>query len=233
MGKIELRKWTFHDKENLMAICNAVNRGYLSNRLPFPYTESDAKWWLDMVEEHDGKDGIFRAVLVDGTIVGNISVEQKSDVYGKDAEIGYLLITEKWSQGIMTEAVGQICNLAFSSLDIIRITGLVYEPNSGSRRVLEKNGFILEGIQMCIRDRDMVASDSQWEQLFEEASSRVKQYADYKGRLDESADTLYACLKFDDEISRETELLYVYSRMRSDQDTADQKYQDMLSLIHI
>ena len=97
-------------------------------------------------EEHDGKDGIFRAVLVDGTIVGNISVEQKSDVYGKDAEIGYLLITEKWSQGIMTEAVGQICNLAFSSLDIIRITGLVYEPNSGSRRVLEKNGFILEGI---------------------------------------------------------------------------------------
>ena len=98
MGKIELRKWTFHDKENLMAICNAVNRGYLSNRLPFPYTESDAKWWLDMVEEHDGKDGIFRAVLVDGTIVGNISVEQKSDVYGKDAESGYLLITEKWSQ---------------------------------------------------------------------------------------------------------------------------------------
>ena len=59
MGKIELRKWTFHDKENLMAICNAVNRSYLSNRLPFPYTESDAKWWLDMVEEHDGKDGIF------------------------------------------------------------------------------------------------------------------------------------------------------------------------------
>ena len=31
---------------------------------------------------------------------------------------------------------------------------------------------------------DMVASDSQWEQLFEEASSKVKQYADYKGRLD-------------------------------------------------
>ena len=114
-----------------MAICNAVNRGYLSNRLPFPYTESDAKWWLDMVEEHDGKDGIFRAVLVDGTIVGNITVEQKSDVYGKDAEIGYLLITEKWSQGNMTEAVGQVCKLAFSSLDISRITGLVYEGNSG------------------------------------------------------------------------------------------------------
>ncbi|MCC2816177.1 GNAT family N-acetyltransferase [Lachnoclostridium pacaense] len=146
MGKIELRKWTVNDKESLMAICNAADRSYLTGRLPFPYTEADADWWLKMVEGHDGKDGIFRSVSVDGMIVGNISVEQKSDVYGKDAEIGYLLITEKWSQGIMTEAVGQICDIAFSSLDIIRITGLVYEPNSGSRRVLEKNGFLLEGI---------------------------------------------------------------------------------------
>lgn len=145
MGKIELRKWTVNDKESLMAICNAADRSYLTGRLPFPYTEADADWWLKMVEGHDGKDGIFRSVSVDGMIVGNISVEQKSDVYGKDAEIGYLLITEKWSQGIMTEAVGQICDIAFSSLDIIRITGLVYEPNRGSRRVLEKNGFLLEG----------------------------------------------------------------------------------------
>ena len=146
MGKIELRKWTVNDKESLMAICNAADRSYLTGRLPFPYTEADADWWLKMVEGHDGKDGIFRSVSVDGMIVGNISVEQKSDVYGKDAEIGYLLITEKWSQGIMTEAVGQICDIAFSSLDIIRITGLVYEPNSGSRRVLEKNGFLLMDI---------------------------------------------------------------------------------------
>ena len=46
----------------------------------------------------------------------------------------------------MTEAARQICELAFASLDIIRITGLVYEPNIASRRVLEKNGFTLEGM---------------------------------------------------------------------------------------
>lgn len=46
----------------------------------------------------------------------------------------------------MTEAARQICRLAFEALDIIRITGLVYEPNIASRRVLEKNGFTLEGI---------------------------------------------------------------------------------------
>ena len=55
-------------------------------------------------------------------------------------------MTENWSKGIMTEAAGQICRIAFEALDIIRITGLVYGPNIASRRVLEKNGFTLEGI---------------------------------------------------------------------------------------
>ena len=46
----------------------------------------------------------------------------------------------------MTEAVRQICETAFRELDIIRITGLVYEPNTASRKVLEKNGFAPEGV---------------------------------------------------------------------------------------
>ena len=100
-----------------------------------------------MVSEHDGKDGVFRAVLADGKVVGNITVEQKTDVYCKDCEIGYLLLTEYWSKGIMTEAVRQICDAAFSELDIVRITGLVYAPNVASQKVLEKNGFVWEGLQ--------------------------------------------------------------------------------------
>jgi len=76
---------------------------------------------------------------------------------------------------------------------------------------------------------DMVPGDSQWEKLFEEASLEVKQYADFRGKLAESPDSLYQCLKFDDEMSRKIELLYVYARMRSDQDTAQQGYQDMFA----
>ena len=143
---IELKKWSLNDKGSLIEICNSVDRTYLANRIPFPYTEDSANWWLNMVQEHEGKDGVFRAITVDRQIVGNISVEQKSDVHGKDAEIGYLLNTENWSKGIMTEAVKQVCTTAFETLDIIRITGLVYKPNIASCRVLEKNQFVLEGI---------------------------------------------------------------------------------------
>ena len=144
---VKLVKWTSALKPELIRICNQVDRSYLSNRLPNPYTEESADWWLGMVSVHDGKDGIFRAVEADGKIVGNISIEQKSDVYCKDGKIGYLLLTDFWSKGIMTEAVRQICAEAFSELDIIRITGLVCGPNVASQRVLEKNGFVREGIQ--------------------------------------------------------------------------------------
>ena len=46
----------------------------------------------------------------------------------------------------MTEAAGLICKEAWRLLDILWITGRVYEPNKASRRVLEKNGFELEGL---------------------------------------------------------------------------------------
>ena len=144
---LELIKWSPALKQELIDICNDVDRTFLSNRLPYPYTEESADWWLGMVSGHDGKDGVFRAISVDGKIVGNISVEQKADVYCKDGEIGYLLLTAYRSKGIMTEAVRQICKISFSELDIIRITGLVYAPNIASRKVLEKNDFVQEGLQ--------------------------------------------------------------------------------------
>ena len=143
----ELLKWSTDIRADLISICNSVDRTYLSDRIPSPYTEADADWWLSMVREHDGVDGLFRAIAVDGSIVGSITIECKPDVYRIDGEIGYMLMTEYWSQGIMTEAVRMICEEAFASLDIARISGKVYTGNEASWRVLEKNGFVREGIQ--------------------------------------------------------------------------------------
>ena len=134
------------DCARMAEICTLLDRSYLSDQLPDPDTEDSAAWWINMALEKEGKEGVFRAILADGTVVGNISVERKQDVYRQDAEIGYFLLTERWSKGIMTEAVRKICQEAFEQLDIIRITGLVYAPNIASRRVLEKNGFELEGV---------------------------------------------------------------------------------------
>ena len=127
--------------------------------MPFPYMGADADWWLDMVRAQDGREGLFRAIVVQGEVVGNISVERMTDVYRCDAQLGYFLETEHWSKGIMTEAVGQMCRLAFACWDIERITAQVCRPNVASCRVLEKNGFALEGTLRRAFQKDELLCD--------------------------------------------------------------------------
>ena len=141
---VDLHKWTFADREALMALCNAVDRTFLSDRLPYPYTKADADWWLGMVAENDGKEGIWRAIVVDWLLVGSISVERMADEQRNVGSISYMILTPFWSQGIGTEAVRKICGMAFQELALERIIGEVFPENLASARVLEKNGFQLE-----------------------------------------------------------------------------------------
>ena len=141
---INLHTWTPADKPALMALCNAVDRTFLSDRLPYPYTEADADWWLGMVAENEGKEGVWRAIVVDEQIVGSISVERMANENRSVGSIGYMILTPFWLQGIGTEAVRQICEIAFRKLMLERIIGEVFPENLASARVLEKNGFRLE-----------------------------------------------------------------------------------------
>ena len=141
---ITLHKWTSSDKKALMALCNAVDRTFLSDRLPNPYTEADADWWLGMIAENEGKEGVWRSIWADGQLVGSISVERKNDGDRAIGEIGYMILTPFWSQGFGTEAVRQISEIAFQELALDQIIGQVFLENVASARVLEKNGFLLE-----------------------------------------------------------------------------------------
>jgi RimJ/RimL family protein N-acetyltransferase len=50
-----------------------------------------------------------------------------------------------WGQGIMTEAVKLVTKYAFEKLGLKRVYANVFWGNKQSARVLEKNGFKLEG----------------------------------------------------------------------------------------
>ena len=138
-------------------MCNAIDRSYLSDRMPYPYTDADADWWLGMVDLNEGSNGLFRAILLDGKIVGSISVERNVD-RRQEGEIGYILLTEYWLKGVATEAVSQMCRLAFRELSLETITAKVYRANIASLRVLEKNGFLLESHGVTTDNRQAMKS---------------------------------------------------------------------------
>ena len=63
------------------------------------------------------------------------------------AEIGYVINPAYYGRGIATEVVGRVIRYGFEKLELERIEGKFMIENDASRRVMEKNGMIFEGVR--------------------------------------------------------------------------------------
>lgn len=63
----------------------------------------------------------------------------------RQAEVGYSLLSDSFGQGYGSEALGALCDFLFGECEFHKLKAQVVEGNHASRRVLEKNGFTLEG----------------------------------------------------------------------------------------
>jgi RimJ/RimL family protein N-acetyltransferase len=144
---ITLRKIRPDDADSLVKYGNneKIARN-LRNVFPSPYTMEDAEEWIRTSTTEDHFRYSF-AVTVDDEYIGMAGLHPKTDVYLRTVELGYWVGEPFWGQGLVSEAVDLLCTLAFTELDIARVEACVYEWNPASARVLEKNGFELEGRQ--------------------------------------------------------------------------------------
>lgn len=86
-----------------------------------------------------------------GELIGNCGIRRASpDAH--EAEIGYELSPDHWGRGYAGEAVAEIVRFGFAELGVHRIFAWLVADNLASARVLEKNGFQLEG---RLRDKEM------------------------------------------------------------------------------
>lgn len=74
---------------------------------------------------------------------------------------------------------------------------------------------------------DIYSTDTDWEKEFSEVKDMLPKLKEYKGKLSESGNTLYALLQYQDEISKKLGKLYTYAHMRYDQDTTNSFYQGL------
>lgn len=142
-----LRPWQSGDAADIVPHANDPSvAGNLRDVFPYPYTLADAEDYIRDCIASDGKGQLCRAIVVDGKAAGSIGVFLGSDVYRRSAELGYWLGRAYWRQGIMSASVRAICGEAFRNWDIVRIYAEPFAHNQASRRVLEKTGFVLEGV---------------------------------------------------------------------------------------
>lgn len=140
-----LRGWKQDDMFPLQRHADNINIArFLFDRFPSPYTLAAAESW---VTRHLGQDPLINfAIDINGIAVGAIGFEFETDIHRKTATFGYWLGQELWGRGIMSEATTLITDHIFKTFDIIRIQANVNSDNPASMRVLEKAGFIKEGI---------------------------------------------------------------------------------------
>ncbi|MGD8668872.1 MAG: oligoendopeptidase F [Desulfobacterales bacterium] len=70
----------------------------------------------------------------------------------------------------------------------------------------------------------LFATDEDWAKWVTEVEGQIDSYADYKGRLKDSADILKAALDFHLSLQRRLERIYTYAHLKSDEDKSNQSY---------
>ncbi|KPZ53829.1 GNAT family N-acetyltransferase [Pseudoalteromonas sp. P1-25] len=154
---ITLRDFKQQDAPHIIKTLNdeQVTR-FLSSKIPFPYTQADADWWINQ----GAKNGIIKAIIVNEQFAGCIGITPGEFEYSRSGEIGYWLNNHFWGQGIITHAITQICDEAFKNSNLNRIFGAVFAGNTGSIKALTKCGFEAEAILKQAIYKDGVFYDS-------------------------------------------------------------------------
>ena len=139
-----VRSWRWTDRDAIVRHANNRNVWInLRDQFPHPYTQADARSWLELVI--DRKPETNFAIAVNDEAVGGIGFTFQTDVARRSAEIGYWLGEECWGRGIATDSLKAVTDYAFSEFEICRLYAHVFAWNPASARVLEKAGYEFEG----------------------------------------------------------------------------------------
>jgi len=137
---VKIRQWRLEDAEVLAKVMN--NKKILDNLrdgIPYPYTKNDAEEYISFCLSAEEDSQYTWAITVDGRVVGSIGAFRKDNIHWRTAEIGYYIAEPYWGRGITTSAVRQVCSYLFENTE-------PFAGNTASCRVLEKAGFVLEGV---------------------------------------------------------------------------------------
>ena len=143
-----LRKFKLDDYKDMFG--NWASDQEVANMSGFPKhrneedTKTVIKIWLDEYNE----ENIFNWAIVEkisSQVIGSITVVNK-DIKNRTCEIGYNIGKDFWKKGYGSQAVSLVLDYLFETKLFDVITANCLKGNIASKRVLEKNGFVQEGL---------------------------------------------------------------------------------------
>ena len=121
--------------------------------VPYPYLSKDAEEFYVRMTEASQKglpEYFLNQRKNDEAQMGAIGIHPSRESVSQTGElvIGYWLGKEVWGQGIMSESLQPVIDIAFRRADVTVLTSTTDPANDASQNVLRKAGFAYLGISM-------------------------------------------------------------------------------------
>ena len=145
--RLLIRETTQEDDKNLLEVLSDESTcKYLSHNAVDDITKI-RRLIMGMKKFYDDKQRIRWGIAQkkDNSLIGHCGMFE-IDRSNSCAEISYCLKSELWGQGIMTEVLGAMLKFGFEDFGLNRIVAKVMKENFGSIKVLQKLGFVQEGL---------------------------------------------------------------------------------------
>ena len=154
-----LRAWQAADKPALQR--HADNRKIwlnLTEMFPHPYTEADADNWICIANQPSAST--HAAIDLQGEAIGGIGVIAREGISCRTGHFGYWLGEAHWGKGIATAASRAMVAYLSTRSSFARLEAPVFAWNPASMRVLEKAGFVREGVlrRSVLKDGQLIDS---------------------------------------------------------------------------
>ncbi len=146
-----LRHFQLEDALNVQRLANNYNIAKNLATLPHPYLDGMAESWIESHESlrKAGTHHIWAITLNkkegDKEFIGAIGLHDISAEHAA-AELGYWLAEPHWGKGFASEAVPAVVRVGFQELPLERIFATPFVQNPASGRILQKSGFLKEGV---------------------------------------------------------------------------------------
>lgn len=140
-----LRPLVANDAESLARYANdAAVAQNLRDRFPHPYQRADADAYIAHVMARPVHTSF--GIVVGTEAIGTIGLMLGDDVARCSAEIGYWIGQPFWGRGIATDALRAATRYAFAMFALTRVFAVPFVSTGRSVRVLEKAGYLREGL---------------------------------------------------------------------------------------
>ncbi len=147
IGGIRLRPWRETDVPAIVAACSDPLVARFIPTIRTPYTEEDARGWLESQEPNRlaGRSLVMAIADTDAdAVLGAIAA--RVNAITLTGSVGYWLTPSARGHGYTTMALRLLCSWLFETFELGRVELTTDPENRASQRVAERCGFQKEGL---------------------------------------------------------------------------------------